>query len=100
MCVAVGHFPVIHLLAGSGYAMQYLPADKSMILVQPSQFSTTTWQLPPLKPQPFFVMKPHSFPTLMVWQTIVNTPFSNVIFYFKWPNYSVPDSRTEITAVK
>jgi hypothetical protein len=53
--------------------MQYDAPEYSITLPQPSQRSTIFWQLPPTKPQPFFVMNAHSTPALTVWQTTVDT---------------------------
>jgi len=47
MCVAVGHLPLSHLLAGSGYTLQYFAAWYSMIFPHSVHLSIITWQLPP-----------------------------------------------------
>jgi hypothetical protein len=46
--------------------MQYFPVAHTITLPHPSHLSMITLQLPPLNPQPFFIMKPHSMPFLIV----------------------------------
>jgi len=60
ICVADGHPPIAHFAAGSGYIRQYLTEEYSIHLPHPSHFSMIGWQLPPLKPHPFLVIKAHS----------------------------------------
>jgi hypothetical protein len=75
MCVAMLQLPIFHLRDGSGQDEQYQPDWTSTLRPQPLQFSTISWQIPPLYEQPFAVMKGHSLPSRTVVQIIGITPF-------------------------
>lgn len=74
--VARLQFPFFHFDAGSGHAVQNQPDAYSELRLQPSQPSTISWQIPPLKEHPFAVIKGHSIPSLTVVQTNGTTSFS------------------------
>jgi hypothetical protein len=40
--------PTFHFKEGSGYALQYQPAENSALRLQPLHCSTISWQIPPL----------------------------------------------------
>ena len=83
MWVAKLQSPFFHLTKGSGQAVQYHPENNSEARLHPWHSSTVGWQLPPLKEQPFLVIKMHSNPSFTVVQTIGITPFpSDVIWWF------------------
>jgi hypothetical protein len=67
--------PFFHLTEGSGQAVQYQPEENSEARLHPWHSSTIGWQPPPLKEQPFFVIKMHSKVSFTVVQTIGITPF-------------------------
>ena len=80
VCVAKLQLPFFHLTKGSGQAVQYHPEENSEARLHPWHSSTVGWQPPPLKEQPFFVIKMHSNPFFTLVQTIGITPFpSDVI---------------------
>jgi hypothetical protein len=68
--------PFFHLTEGSGQAAQYQPEENSETRLHPWHSSTIGWQPPPLKEQPFFVIKMHSILSFTVVQTIGITPFT------------------------
>jgi hypothetical protein len=63
--------PRAHLVAGLGATAQKVPSSEDTVREQPSQFSTTAWQRPPLKLQPFLVINAHSIPFFKVMHCIV-----------------------------
>jgi hypothetical protein len=63
-------FPFFHLVDGSGQAEQYHPDENATLRLQPLQFSTVSWQIPPLYLQPCAVIKAHSAPSRIVVQII------------------------------
>ncbi len=73
--VAKLQFPFFHLTEGSGQAVQYQPEGNSEARLHPWHSSTIWWQAPPLKEQPFLVIKTHSNPCFTVVQSIGITPF-------------------------
>lgn len=66
--------PFLHLTVGSGQAVQYHPEANSEARLHPWHSSTIWWQSPPLKEQPFLVIKMHSNPSFTLVQTIGITP--------------------------
>jgi hypothetical protein len=48
MCEAKLQIPFFHLIVGSGHEEQYHPLEYWDFRSQPSQFSTISWQIPPL----------------------------------------------------
>jgi hypothetical protein len=75
MWVARLQLPFFHFDDGSGHAVQNQPDEYSRLRLQPSHFSTISWQIPPLKEHPFAAMKGHSIPSLTVVQTNGTTSF-------------------------
>ena len=75
MWVARLQLPFFHFDDGSGHAVQNQPDEYSELRLQPSQFSTISWQTPPLKEHPCVVIKGHSIPSLTVVQTNGTTSF-------------------------
>jgi len=86
-CVARLQLPFFHFNAGSGHAVQNQPDVYSELRLQPSQLSTISWQIPPLKEHPDAVMKGHSIPSLTVVQTNGTTSFS---YYSKIKSQAYP----------
>jgi len=73
--VARLQLPFLHLMEGSGQAVQYHPEESSVPRLQPLHCSTIWLQIPPLYEHPFEVIKEHSMPFLIVAQFIGITPF-------------------------
>ena len=73
--VAKLHLPFLHLIEGSGQAVQYQPEGNSEARLHPLHNSTIGWQTPPLKEQPVLVINTHSNPCFTVVQSIGITPF-------------------------
>jgi hypothetical protein len=70
-CVAKLQVPRAHFVEGLGATAQKVPSSEVTVLEQPSHCSTTAWQRPPLKLQPFLVMNAHSIPFFKVMHCIV-----------------------------